>query len=182
MSDADLRSVVKELTSAVVELVQQYKAKKWKDRISYVVTTVLVIFLAYYFLVDLPDRRENTRDLACYAVKLRPSGYSATTDSLRKAYDCPPFDPASVPSGVPTVEPRPGSTVTRSEPGPTRTVTRPAADPAVRTVTRTVTVPAPAPSPVVLTRNRPVPGPTTTRVVTRTATVTRGVCLPGVLC
>jgi hypothetical protein len=189
---ASLRQDVKLLTTGVAVLSDRLQRRRIRDGVLAAVVAVMLVSGLWYFFIELPDRRADTRNqirgLACYAVRLRPPGYSAASDDIRKRYDCPPFDQALLQPGAPTVAPTPSATITRSVPGPTRTVGAGAAPaPATRTATvtatpragalRTVTV---APRgrtqtrTVVRTVVRTVPGPTTT--------ITRGICVAGLIC
>jgi hypothetical protein len=180
-TEDSLAELVRELIGAVKLLSDRFRRKRISDAALAVVVAAVVVFGSLYYFVELPDRRADTRgqirNLACYAVRLRPPGYSPTSDALRKRYDCPPFVAADLPAGQPTVAPTPGATVTRTASAPTATVVRNRPG-AVRTVTVT---PTPIPGPT-LTRTRTAPGPThtATRTVRVTTTVTRGVCLPVV--
>lgn len=95
-SNADLAALIAALTTAVEVLADRYRRKRIGDGLIAVVVAVMLVTGSFYYFVDLPQRRQesrdNTRDLACYAVQFVEPGLNPTADSLRKKYDCPDFN------------------------------------------------------------------------------------------
>lgn len=166
----DLPMLVGELTAEVRNLTKAHRRKRVSDAMLAGVVVMLGVFVLLYYFVELPDRRDAIQnqigDLACTGVRLRPPGFSATYDKIRRDYHCPPYNPADAPDvNSPSAAPRtrvvPGPTVTApARPGPTVTRT-PTAGAAPRAVTRTATATVTAPAP-----------PAKTRTVVRSRTVT----------
>lgn len=191
-AEEELGKDIRDLATEVRALRSSFARVKATNRVQAAVIVGMIVLGVLYYL-DVRTRRADTqgriRDLACFAVRLRPGGYSPTTDALRAKYDCPPFvatpgvpvqskapSTAATPPTPNTPAPSASSTVEglpepTPSPRPSATITPPRAVRSTPAATRTVRAP-------------PRPARTTTRTVTRTSTPspTSTGLLPGLLC
>lgn len=167
-----LTAAVEALSSVVEVLSGRLRRKRISDALLAFVVVGMLVSGALYYFVELPGRRADTRnqirDLACYAVRLRAPGYSPTSDALRARYRCPPYDPAAAASAS-AANPTPTSpTSTSGASDPPRGAQRPSTGAAPATATRapsssrsTVATRTAAPRPPATSSSRrPVAAPT----------------------